>query len=144
MMNYIDCYGVFYLFFVLEVEVQVCVDDCGYVFYFWSVQVLIDLLFVVVGEGLIFWDYQGNVYFDFFSQLVNLNFGYQYLDLVVVIQQQVGCFVMIQLFIVNDVCGEFVWLIVEVVLEGFEKVFFINGGVEVNEYVVCMVCQFIG
>lgn len=48
-------------------EVTVCKLDCVHVFYFWLVQVFIDLLFIVSASGFYFTDYEGKCYLDFFS-----------------------------------------------------------------------------
>ncbi|MDN3445554.1 aspartate aminotransferase family protein [Microbacterium sp. APC 3901] len=127
-----------------EAEAQVRADDRGHVFHSWSAQGLIDPLPVAAGEGATFWDYAGNAYLDFSSQLVNLNLGHQHPDLVAAIQQQAGRLSTIQPAMANDVRGELARLIVEVAPEGFEKVFFTNGGAEANEYAVRMARQSTG
>ncbi|GAT74029.1 aspartate aminotransferase family protein [Microbacterium hydrocarbonoxydans] len=127
-----------------EAEAQVRADDRGHVFHSWSAQGLIDPLPVAAGEGSTFWDYQGNAYLDFSSQLVNLNLGHQHPDLVAAIQQQAGRLATIQPSVANDVRGELARLIAEVSPDGFEKVFFTNGGAEANEYAVRMARQSTG
>lgn len=57
---------------------------------------------------------------------------------------QLEILVIIVFVIVNFVCGEVVKCIVDLVLVGFSKVFFINVGVDVNENVICMVWFYIG
>jgi len=121
-----------------EAEAQVRADDRAHVFHSWSAQALIDPVPVAAGEGSTFWDYQGNAYLDFSSQLVNLNLGHQQPDLVAAIQQQAGRLATIQPSIANDVRGELARLIAEVAPEGMEKVFFTNGGADANEYAVRM------
>lgn len=127
-----------------DAEAQVRADDRGHVFHSWSAQGLIDPLPVAAGEGSTFWDYAGNAYLDFSSQLVNLNLGHQHPDLVAAIQQQAGRLATIQPAMANDVRGELARLIVEVSPEGFQKVFFTNGGAEANEYAVRMARQTTG
>ena len=121
-----------------EAEAQVRADDRAHVFHSWSAQALIDPVPVAGGAGSTFWDYQGNTYLDFSSQLVNLNLGHQQPDLVAAIQQQAGRLATIQPSIANDVRGELARLIAEVAPEGMEKVFFTNGGADANEYAVRM------
>jgi len=121
-----------------EAEAQVRADDRAHVFHSWSAQALIDPVPVAAGEGSTFWDYQGNAYLDFSSQLVNLNLGHQQPDLVAAIQQQAGRLATIQPSIANDVRGELARLIAEVAPDGMEKVFFTNGGADANEYAVRM------
>lgn len=125
-------------------EAQVRADDRGHVFHSWSAQALIDPLPVAAGEGATFWDYAGNAYLDFSSQLVNLNLGHQHPDLVSAIQHQAGRLATIQPSFANDVRGELARLISEVAPEGLEKVFFTNGGAEANEYAVRMARQATG
>ncbi|GAB3596958.1 aminotransferase class III-fold pyridoxal phosphate-dependent enzyme [Microbacterium tumbae] len=144
MKSFTDRHGMSYPFPAPETEAQVRADDRGHVFHSWSAQALIDPLPVATGEGSTFWDYQGNAYLDFSSQLVNLNLGHQHPDLVAAIQRQSGRLATIQPSIANDVRGELARLIAEVAPEGLEKVFFTNGGAEANEYAVRMARQFTG
>lgn len=123
---------------------QVRADDRAHVFHSWSAQALIDPLPIAAGQGSTFWDYEGNAYLDFSSQLVNLNLGHQHPDLVAAIQRQAGRLATIQPSMANDVRGELARLIAEVAPEGFEKVFFTNGGAEANEYAVRMARQSTG
>ncbi|MFC4138983.1 MULTISPECIES: aspartate aminotransferase family protein [unclassified Microbacterium] len=125
-------------------EAQVRADDRAHVFHSWSAQAKIDPLPVAGGEGASFWDYQGNTYLDFSSQLVNLNLGHQHPDLVAAVQQQAGRLATIQPAMANDVRGELARLISEVAPDGFEKVFFTNGGADANEYAVRMARQVTG
>ena len=125
-------------------QAQVRADDRAHVFHSWSAQALIDPMPIAAGEGSTFWDYEGNAYLDFSSQLVNLNLGHQHPDLVAAIQQQAGRLATIQPAIANDVRGELARLISEVAPDGFEKVFFTNGGAEANEYAVRMSRQVTG
>ncbi len=93
---------------------------------------------VAGGSGATFWDYAGNAYLDFSSQLVNLNLGHQHPDLVAAIQQQAGRLATIQPSMANDTRGELARLISEIAPEGFSKVFFTNGGADANENAVRM------
>ena len=113
-------------------------DDRGHVFHSWSAQAVIDPLPVAAGEGSTFWDYAGNAYLDFSSQLVNLNLGHQHPDLVESIQRQAGRLATIQPSMANDVRGELARRIAEVAPEGMAKVFFTNGGADANENAVRM------
>lgn len=121
-----------------EAEARVRADDRAHVFHSWSAQALIDPLPVAAGEGSTFWDYQGNAYLDFSSQLVNLNLGHQHPDLVRAIQEQAGRLATIQPSLANDVRGDLARRISEVAPEGFSKVFFTNGGADANENAVRM------
>jgi len=128
----------------LAADAAVRADDRGHVFHSWSAQALIDPLPIAGGRGSTFWDYAGNSYLDFSSQLVNLNLGHQHPDLVEAIQKQAGRLATIQPSMANDVRGELARRISEVAPEGFEKVFFTNGGADANENAVRMARQFTG
>jgi taurine--2-oxoglutarate transaminase len=119
-------------------EAQVRADDRAHVFHSWSAQALIDPLPVAAGQGSTFWDYQGNAYLDFSSQLVNLNLGHQHPDLVAAIQEQAGRLATIQPALANDVRGELARRIAEVAPGDLDKVFFTNGGADANEHAVRM------
>jgi taurine--2-oxoglutarate transaminase len=121
-----------------DAEAQVRADDRGHVFHSWSAQALIDPLPIAGGEGATFWDYEGNRFLDFSSQLVNLNLGHQHPDLVRAIQEQAGRLATIQPALANDVRGELARRITEVAPDGFTKVFFTNGGADAIENAVRM------
>jgi taurine--2-oxoglutarate transaminase len=122
----------------LDASARVRADDRAHVFHSWSAQALIDPLPVAGGQGATFWDYAGNSFLDFSSQLVNLNLGHQHPDLVAAIQRQAGRLATIQPSMANDVRGELARRIAEVAPEGLEKVFFTNGGADANENAVRM------
>jgi taurine--2-oxoglutarate transaminase len=117
-------------------EQQVRSDDRSHVFHSWSAQAQINPLPVAAGAGSTFWDYEGNAYLDFASQLVNLNLGHQHPDLVAAIQQQAGRLATIQPSMANDVRGELARRIAEIAPGDLNKVFFTNGGTDANEYAV--------
>ncbi|MDN4483036.1 aspartate aminotransferase family protein [Demequina lignilytica] len=119
-------------------EARVRADDRAHVFHSWSAQAQIDPLPVAGGAGAEFWDYAGNRYLDFASQLVNLNLGHQHPDLVAAIERQAGRMATIQPSFANDVRGELARRIVDVAGETFSKVFFTNGGADANENAVRM------
>jgi taurine--2-oxoglutarate transaminase len=119
-------------------EALVRAEDRAHVFHSWSAQALIDPLPIAAGEGSTFWDYQGNAYLDFSSQLVNLNLGHQHPDLVAAIQRQAGRLATIQPSMASDVRGELARRIAEVAPGDLDKVFFTNGGADANEYAVRM------
>ncbi len=122
----------------LEANARVRADDRGHVFHSWSAQALIDPHPVAGGEGASFWDYEGNTFLDFSSQLVNHNLGHQHRDLVAAIQEQAGRLATIQPSMANDVRGELARRISEIAPDGFSKVFFTNGGADANENAVRM------
>ena len=119
-------------------EQQVRADDRAHVFHSWSAQANINPMPIASAAGSTFWDYDGNAYLDFASQLVNLNLGHQHPDLVAAIQHQAGRLATIQPSIANDVRGELARLICDKAPGQLNKVFFTNGGTDANEHAVRM------
>ena len=119
-------------------EATVRADDRAHVFHSWSAQDAIDPLPIASAIGSHFTDYAGKTYLDFSSQLVNANIGYQHPKLVAAIVEQAGRLCTIQPAFANDARSEAARLIAEVAPEGFEKVFFTNGGAEAVENAVRM------
>ncbi|MEO6826921.1 MAG: aspartate aminotransferase family protein [Microbacteriaceae bacterium] len=125
-------------------EKQVRADDRAHVFHSWSAQAQINPMPVATGSGSTFWDYEGNGYLDFSSQLINLNLGHQHPDLVRAIQNQAGRLATIQPGLANDARSELARLIAEHTPGDLNKVFFTNGGADANEHAVRMARQFTG
>lgn len=121
-----------------EAQREVRANDRQYVFHSWSAQDAIDPLPIAKGEGVRFWDYDGNEFLDFSSQLVNLSLGHQHPGMVRAIQDQAGRLATIQPAVANDVRGELAKRIVDVSFEGARSVFFTNGGADANEYAIRM------
>ncbi|HET7352794.1 MAG TPA: aminotransferase class III-fold pyridoxal phosphate-dependent enzyme, partial [Gaiellaceae bacterium] len=67
---------------------RVKADAKRYVLHSWSVQNALDPIPVAGAEGRYFWDYDGNRYLDFASQLVNVSIGHQHPRLVEAIKEQ--------------------------------------------------------
>lgn len=144
MSDYIDLHGVEQSFGDSEAQRTVRQNDRSYVFHSWSAQGKINPLPIAKGEGERFWDYDGNEYLDFSSQLVYLNLGHQHPGLVRAIQEQAGRLATIQPSAANDARGELAKRIVEHSFEGARSVFFTNGGAEANEYAVRLARQHTG
>ena len=141
MADYIDLFGAEQEFGDTEAQQTVRRNDRDYVFHSWSAQGAINPLPIAKGEGASFWDYDGNEFLDFSSQLVNLNLGHQHPGLVRAIQEQAGRLATIQPAMANDVRGELAKRIVEHSFEGARSVFFTNGGAEAIEYAVRLARQ---
>lgn len=113
--------------------------DREYVFHSWSAQDKIAPAPVESGEGSYFWDFEGNRYLDFTSQLVNLNLGHQHPALVQAIKEQADKLCTVAPTFANDTRNELAKLIVEAAgSEHFANVFFTNGGADANENAVRM------
>ncbi|RNI21384.1 aspartate aminotransferase family protein [Flexivirga caeni] len=117
---------------------QVRADDRDHVFHSWSAQAHVDSLPVAGGSGSYFWDYDGNRYLDFASQLVNLNLGHGHPKLVAAIQEQAARLATIAPAMGSDVRGEAARLIAERSPGDLDRVFFTNGGAEANEHAIRM------
>ncbi|MET7303847.1 aspartate aminotransferase family protein [Embleya sp. NPDC005575] len=112
--------------------------DRAHVFHSWSAQGLISPLAVAGAEGSYFWDYDGNRYLDFASQLVNTNIGHQHPKVVAAIKAQADKLCMIQPAFANDARSEAARLITELAPGDLNRVFFTNGGAEANENAIRM------
>jgi len=112
--------------------------DRAHVFHSWSAQAQIRPMVVAGALGSHIWDYDGNRYLDFSSQLVNVNIGHQHPKVVAAIQEQAARLCTIAPQHANDQRSEAARLIVERAPEGLEKVFFTNGGADAIENAVRM------
>ncbi len=112
--------------------------DRAHVFHSWSAQELIDPLAVAGADGSYFWDYEGNRYLDFSSQLVNTNIGHQHPKVVAAIQEQAGRLATLAPGFAVDVRSEAARLIAELTPGDLNKIFFTNGGAEAVENAVRM------
>jgi taurine--2-oxoglutarate transaminase len=117
---------------------EVSALDRAHVFHSWSAQKLIAPLPIAGAEGCYFWDYEGNRYLDFSSQLVNTNIGHQHPRVIAAIQEQAGRLATVAPQHANDVRGEAAALIAGLAPERHSKVFFTNGGADANENAVRM------
>ncbi|MBD0671688.1 aspartate aminotransferase family protein [Streptomyces sp. CBMA156] len=112
--------------------------DRAHVFHSWSAQALIDPLAVAGAEGSYFWDYDGNRYLDFSSQLVNTNIGHQHPRVVAAIQEQAAKLCTIAPGFAVESRSEAARLIAERTPGDLDKIFFTNGGAEANENAIRM------
>ena len=112
--------------------------DREYVFHSWSAQAQIKPMTIAAAEGSYFWDYDGNRYLDFSSQLVNVNIGHQHPRVVKAIQDQAAVLATIAPQHANDKRGEAAQRIVDRAGERHRKVFFTNGGADAIENAIRM------
>src|SRR6188508_3796481 len=108
-------------------------DAKEYVLYSWSTQDAINPIAVAGAEGRYFWDYDGNRYLDFASQLVNVSIGHQHPKLVAAIKEQADKLCTIGPPMAVDVRSELARLLAEVTPGDLRYSFFTNGGAEANE-----------
>ena len=112
--------------------------DRSYVFHSWSAQKALKPMCVAGSKGSYFWDYEGNKYLDFASQLVNVNIGHQHPKVIAAIQDQAGKLATIAPQHANDKRGEAAQRIVELAGGKAAKVFFTNGGADGVENAIRM------
>ena len=118
--------------------------DRAHVFHSWSAQAVIDPLAVAGAEGSYFWDYDGNRYLDFSSQLVNTNIGHQHPKVVAAIQEQAARMCTIAPGFAVDVRSEAARLVAERTPGDLNKIIFTNGGAEAVENAVRMARLYTG
>jgi taurine--2-oxoglutarate transaminase len=112
--------------------------DRAHVFHSWSAQAALNPMVIAGGEGSYVWDYDGNRFLDFSSQLVNVNIGHQHPKVVAAIQAQAAKLATVAPQHANDARGEAAKRIADLAPEGLNKVFFTNGGADANENAVRM------
>jgi len=118
--------------------------DRAHVFHSWSAQAALNPMVLAGGEGSYVWDYEGTRYLDFSSQLVNTNIGHQHPKVVAAIQEQAAKLATIAPQHANEARGEAALRITGLAPEGFNKVFFTNGGADANENAVRMARLYTG
>ena len=104
--------------------------DRAHVFHSWSAQGAISPIPVAGGMGSYFWDFDGNKYLDFSSQLVFTNIGFQHPKVVKAIQDQAALLATIAPQHANDARSEAAKRITDRAGEHLNKVFFTNGGAD--------------
>jgi taurine--2-oxoglutarate transaminase len=117
---------------------EVFAMDRAHVFHSWSAQQAVHPLPIVAADGSFFWDYDGNRYLDFSSQLVNTNIGHQHPRVTAAIAAQAARLATIAPQHANDMRGEAATRLAGLAPDGFEKVFFTNGGADANENAIRM------
>ena len=117
---------------------EVLAMDRAHVFHSWSAQKALRPLPIAAAEGSYFWDYDGNRYLDFSSQLVNTNIGHQHPKVTAAIAAQAAKLTTIAPQHANAVRGEAATRLAALAPAGMEKVFFTNGGADANENAIRM------
>jgi taurine--2-oxoglutarate transaminase len=112
--------------------------DRAHVFHSWSAQAALTPMVIAAAEGSYFWDYDGNKFLDFSSQLVNVNIGHQHPKVIKAIQDQAATLSTIAPQHANAARGEAAQLITGLVAANMNKVFFTNGGADAVENAIRM------
>lgn len=117
---------------------EVFADDRSYVFHSWSAQKALKPMCIAGAEGCYFWDYDGNRFLDFSSQLVNTNIGHQHPKVVQAIQDQAATLSTVAPQHANEARNQAAKRIVELAGPNMERVFFTNGGADAVENAIRM------
>ena len=112
--------------------------DRAHVFHSWSAQGALKPLVFQSGQGSRIWDFEGNSFLDFSSQLVNTNIGHQHPKVVEAIQEQAAVQVTLAPQHASLVRGQTAKAISEIAPAGHHKVFFTNGGADAAENAIRM------
>lgn len=104
----------------------------------WSKQRNINPIPVKKGEGIYFWDYDGNRYTDMSSQLVNMNLGFGNKDIGDAIKAQVDRYCFLGPSYGTEPRAKLAEKIIGFMPDNMGKVFFTNAGADANENAVKM------
>ncbi len=107
--------------------------DRSHVFHSWSAQGALKPFVMAGGLASTIWDYTGNRYLDFSSQLVNMNIGHQHPKVIEAIKAQADLLTMVAPAHANLARGQAAKRILAKAGRPFSKVFFTNGGADANE-----------
>src|SRR4051795_12887698 len=116
-----------------ELGRQIVEDAKEFVLYSWSVQDAINPIAVERAEGRYFFDYDGNRYLDFASQLVNVSIGHSHPKVVQAIKDQAEKLATIGPPMATEPRSTLGRLLAEVTPGNLKMSFFTNGGAEANE-----------
>ena len=117
---------------------EVYAADRAHVFHSWSAQKALKPFVIEGAEGCYVWDFDGNRYLDFSSQLVNTNIGHQHPKVIAAIAEQAGKLATIAPQHANEARGQAAERLTSLAPDGFSKVFFTNGGADANENAIRM------
>jgi taurine---2-oxoglutarate transaminase len=112
--------------------------DRKHVFHSWSAQAEISPMVITAARGSYVWDDDDRRYLDFSSQLVFTNIGHQHPRVVGAIKEQADRLCTVAPQFANAQRSEAAHLIAGLAPDGFEKVFFTNGGADAIEHAVRM------
>jgi taurine--2-oxoglutarate transaminase len=116
-----------------DLGARIVADAKEYVLYSWSVQDAISPIAVAGAEGRYFWDYDGNRYLDFASQLVNVSIGHGHPKVIAAIKEQAEQLCTIGPPMASESRSTLGRLLAEVTPGNLKMSFFTNGGAEANE-----------
>ena len=112
--------------------------DRAHVFHSWSAQGALSPFVIAGALGCEVWDFDGNRYLDFSSQLVNTNIGHAHPKVVEAIREQALVLPTVAPAHANLTRGQAAQRILAKAGPVFGKVFFTNGGADANENAIRM------
>lgn len=115
-----------------------------YVLQSWSKQGGLNPLVIEKGEGIYFYDSDGNRYSDMSSQLVNMNLGFGNRDIAEAIKAQADKFCFVGPSFAAEPRSLLAKMIIDRLPDSFGKVFFTNGGADANENAIKMARMYTG
>jgi taurine--2-oxoglutarate transaminase len=118
--------------------------DRDHVFHSWSAQATLDPLVIAGGLGSEVWDFDGNRYLDFSSQLVNVNIGHAHPAVVKAIQEQAAVLPTVAPAHADLTRGRAAAAVLAYAPDTMSKVFFTNGGADANENAIRLARLFTG
>lgn len=110
----------------------------------WSKQRNINPIPVAKGEGIYFWDYDGNRYTDMSSQMVNMSLGFGNKAMGDAIKEQVDQYCFVGPSYGSEARAKLAKKIIELMPDNMGKVFFTNAGADANENAIKMARMFTG
>lgn len=121
---------------------QIIQENRDYTMFSWSVQSSSNPMHITKGQGVWFWDGEGNKWLDFSSQLINLNIGHQHPKMLDAIKKQVDELCFAGPGFATEPRGVLGKKLAEVT--GLAKAFFTLGGAEANENAIKMARLYTG
>ena len=110
---------------------EIIQENRDYTLFSWSVQSSSNPIHMTGGQGVWFWDGEGNRWLDFSSQLINLNIGHQHPKVLAAIKKQVDELCFAGPGFATEPRGVLGKKLAEVT--GLAKAFYTLGGAEANE-----------
>ena len=115
-----------------------------YVLQSWSKQKGLDPIPVERGDGIYFYDFEGNRYTDMSSQLVNMNLGFGNKDITDAIRKQLDKYCYISPAYASEPRVKLAEMIINLLPDSFGKIFFTNAGADANENAIKIARMFTG
>ena len=110
---------------------EIVQENRDYTLFSWSVQEATNPIHITWGEGVWFWDGEGNKWLDFSSQLINLNIGHQHPKILAAIKEQVDKLCFAAPSFATEPRGALGKKLAEIT--GLAKAFFTLAGADANE-----------